>query len=369
MTETRPRPLFSVITVCLNCEDTIGLTLESVSGQTYPRIEHVVIDGASKDRTAEIARAAGVAHLTSEPDRGIYDAMEKGVRAANGDYLIFLNSGDVFYDEGVCADTALFLEAAGYPRIVFGGFMPYVLDPETAYDHDCFTPGRICHTHEVRNRNVLRNQNIHHQSLFYHRVVFRQCSYFAPECPGGSDYFLNAWALAGAGFSARHMPRMVSKFLLGGVSTSNFGRELEDYERQRKIINARFFADGEQNAGVDEYVFRGVLPFAAPGATAAAPERKPPVKPLWWRVFKAAVLSPVYAFLFLFGLLNWLFLLPGAYMLHVLRRGGLHSGRLLRYDVSLDTLYTQNENLKADIDGLRRQVEALERRPDDPRAK
>ena len=93
----------SIITVTYNAEATIERTLESVAMQTYPDIEHLVIDGASKDRTVEIARRYPHAIGVSEPDKGLYDAMNKGLKRATGDYLCFLNAGDKLHSKDTLA--------------------------------------------------------------------------------------------------------------------------------------------------------------------------------------------------------------------------------------------------------------------------
>lgn len=93
----------SIITVTYNAEATIERTLESVAMQTYPDIEHLVIDGASKDRTVEIARRYPHAIVVSEPDKGLYDAMNKGLKRATGDYLCFLNAGDKLHRKDTLA--------------------------------------------------------------------------------------------------------------------------------------------------------------------------------------------------------------------------------------------------------------------------
>lgn len=86
---------FTLITVTYNAEATLERTLRSVAEQTYPYIEHILIDGASKDRTVEIAKNfPHLAKVVSEPDHGLYDAMNKGLRMATGDYVCFLNAGD-----------------------------------------------------------------------------------------------------------------------------------------------------------------------------------------------------------------------------------------------------------------------------------
>ena len=93
------RPKFSIITVTYNAASVIVPTLESVRAQTYSNYEYILVDGGSKDDTVAIAKASGIefAHIISERDKGIYDAMNKGIALATGDYLCFLNAGDAFY--------------------------------------------------------------------------------------------------------------------------------------------------------------------------------------------------------------------------------------------------------------------------------
>lgn len=94
-------PLVSVVTVCYNAASTIENTILSVIKQTYDNIEYVIIDGGSKDGTVDIINKYKdrIAVFISEQDKGIYDAMNKGIKASNGDWIIFRNSGDYFADE------------------------------------------------------------------------------------------------------------------------------------------------------------------------------------------------------------------------------------------------------------------------------
>lgn len=91
-------PLISVITITYNAAATLPPTLESVAAQTFDDFEYLVIDGASSDSTVSLAREASIARTTvvSEKDGGLYDAMNKGLHLAKGDYIIFLNAGDAF---------------------------------------------------------------------------------------------------------------------------------------------------------------------------------------------------------------------------------------------------------------------------------
>ncbi len=104
-----PRPpLVSIITVCYNAAPVLEGTIRSVLGQSYPHIEYLVIDGASTDHTGTIIQLmkslnhrllnAKIFKTISEPDRGLYDAMNKGLKMASGDFVLFLNAGDRLYD-------------------------------------------------------------------------------------------------------------------------------------------------------------------------------------------------------------------------------------------------------------------------------
>ena len=102
----RPAPLFSIITITYNAEQYLAGTIESVVEQRCDDYEYLLIDGGSKDATLAIAERyrSHIDHLVSEPDRGLYDAMNKGLKAARGTYVCFLNAGDHFRDENVLAD-------------------------------------------------------------------------------------------------------------------------------------------------------------------------------------------------------------------------------------------------------------------------
>ena len=98
----------SVVTVCLNTVDTIEETIESVLGQTYSRIEYVIVDGMSIDGTLEVIQKYEKTQrikMVSGKDRGLYHAMNKGIDLCTGDYILFLNSGDVFADRNAVSEV------------------------------------------------------------------------------------------------------------------------------------------------------------------------------------------------------------------------------------------------------------------------
>ena len=115
-------PLFSIVTVTFNASQTLPATLKSVKEQTCRLFEYLVIDGASTDNTVQLAQASGIENIEihSEPDRGLYDAMNKGLGFAKGDYVIFLNAGDSFHSPDTLQHIADAIFLNDYPGIVYG---------------------------------------------------------------------------------------------------------------------------------------------------------------------------------------------------------------------------------------------------------
>ena len=100
----------SIITVCFNAESTIRDTIESVLQQDYNNIEYIIVDGASSDRTLDIInkhKYRGINIIISEPDRGLYDAMNKGIDVSSGDVIAILNSDDVFANKGIISNVVM----------------------------------------------------------------------------------------------------------------------------------------------------------------------------------------------------------------------------------------------------------------------
>ena len=127
------QPRISIITICYNAASTITRTLRSVSAQTYPNIQYLIIDGASKDNTLELVRElAPEAEIYSERDRGIYDAMNKGLDRATGDYVWYVNAGDALASPTTVEDLVR--------ATCTGDILPDVLYGDTrlidAEDHD-----------------------------------------------------------------------------------------------------------------------------------------------------------------------------------------------------------------------------------------
>lgn len=169
----------SVITVCLNAAMHIEGALRSVMDQTYPEVELVVIDGGSSDGTVDIVGQYRdrIGYFVSEPDDGLYDAMNKGARAATGDVLFFLNADDRFCDDRVIGDVARAFQDHPGVELIYG---------DIVWD----TPGgRI---REVQPEKItpkrLARQTIFHQTVFTRKGLFLRTGGFSRDHSIVSDY-------------------------------------------------------------------------------------------------------------------------------------------------------------------------------------
>lgn len=117
-----PTPKFTIITVTYNAEKVLEDTIQSVIAQTYHHVEYIIIDGASKDSTLAIAKRYQdrITHIVSEPDKGLYDAMNKGIALATGDYLCFLNAGDSFHEDDTLQKMVHTINGNELPDVLYG---------------------------------------------------------------------------------------------------------------------------------------------------------------------------------------------------------------------------------------------------------
>jgi len=150
----------SVITVTYNAEHTLERTLKSVRKQTYPAIEHIIVDGNSNDGTVALIHRYENERLKwiSEPDKGLYDAMNKGIKMATGDYLCFLNAGDTFYDTDTVQKTFASSDEGHSPDILYG---------ETAIVDD---NGRFLHMRRLQAPKKLTWKSFKHGMVVCHQA-------------------------------------------------------------------------------------------------------------------------------------------------------------------------------------------------------
>ena len=147
----------TVVTVTYNCENIIEKTVKSVIGQTYKNIEYIIVDGKSSDSTLLklIPYESQISKIISEQDKGIYDAMNKALRFATGDWIIFMNAGDVFCNNKVIAKC--FAEKKDNYAVVFGSW--YCKSQKNIKFCDCNNPF-------YENKRKFKSMGFCHQSVF-----------------------------------------------------------------------------------------------------------------------------------------------------------------------------------------------------------
>lgn len=181
------KPKLSVVTVSFNCRDVIEQTICNVLKQTYGNIEYIVIDGASTDGTKEIIDRYRdrLAYYVSEPDRGIYDAMNKGIRAASGDWILFRNAGDYFFKPTSVEDVFSWYEDRG-EAVIAGGMRCFGRDGYRDKHYD------------GRGADVWQRAYVSHPSAFV-RTSVQKANPYSTRYRIGSDYrFFQQLVLDGA---------------------------------------------------------------------------------------------------------------------------------------------------------------------------
>ena len=198
-------PKISVITVCFNAAHLLNKTIESVLEQTYSELEYIIIDGASKDNTNELVKTFGtsVNSFISEPDSGIYEAMNKGIGISTGELIMFLNAGDYFISKDVLefSVSKMNLEKAD---LFFGRFIwnePKNKDIVLS-DHEWVT-----YTWD------LKESNFPHPSTFYKKHLFNNIGLFDTTYKLGADYDWNMRALIKNKIAFQYMNIATTVFL------------------------------------------------------------------------------------------------------------------------------------------------------------
>lgn len=203
--------MVSVITVCRNAAATLRACLESVAAQTYPAIEYIVVDGASIDGTASLLEhfRPAIATLISEPDRGIYDAMNKGIGVATGDFVLFINADDFLADSSAIEEAMREIAEAPDGDVFYGSLL--VREPTGIVRYDPPAP-----EHAVVEMVL---GCLPHQATFARRAVFSRTGPFDLRWRRHADYDWWLKVLMDPELKVRRITRVVASFLLGGASS------------------------------------------------------------------------------------------------------------------------------------------------------
>lgn len=210
-------PKLSVVTIVYNNVKDIERTLLSVLNQTYQNIEYIVIDGGSADGTQDVIKkyAAQLACYVSERDKGIYDAMNKGLALATGDYVLFMNSGDELYNEETVTDV---FETGTTADIYYG---------ETEmYNHKWESLGqrRHCAPETFTWRSFRHGMSVSHQAIYIKRALIEPFD-LKYKYSADIDWIIKS-AKKASSIVNTHM--YVAKYLVGGISKKKHFASLKE---------------------------------------------------------------------------------------------------------------------------------------------
>ena len=215
------QPKITIITICYNAEACIERTILSVINQTYPNIEYIIIDGNSTDNTLQIVEKYKdkITKIISEPDKGIYDAMNKGLRITTGDWVNFMNAGDSFYSNDVlgkvfCQDYSGISVIWGDAMLIQNGTKQEIFRATPFYNYKLpFRTGKgICH-----------------QSMFFSMSKEKLLQYDL-SYPISADFKL-CYDIYKQGGLFLHVPYIISAFDTTGYSSSNRYKSLVETGR------------------------------------------------------------------------------------------------------------------------------------------
>lgn len=210
------KPLISVITVCRNNAATLERTLHSVMSQDWPFIEHIVVDGASTDGSVAILKSfpQGQPYFISEPDNGIYDAMNKGLTRANGEIICFLNADDQYANSYVLTEVATQMHKFNLDALIadvsfFRKENPLI--PVRRYRSDRFNPNRLSFGWMPA-----------HPALFLSRGIVNRVGYYKTNyhIAGDFEYIVRAFHFNKLRY--QYLSKVMVRMQLGGISTKGW---------------------------------------------------------------------------------------------------------------------------------------------------
>ena len=210
-------PKISVAIVTYNCISTISETLDSVLNQRYDNLEIIIVDGGSDDGTVDLIKNSdSKILLISEPDEGIYDAMNKALNIASGDYIIFLGSDDHFVSYTVLSEV-----------------VSNISDTSSIYYGNVLRPQKLDIYCQKYNRYKLAIKNISHQAIFYPKIVYKNNTYDT-KYQLYADYVYNVKLWKKVTF--KYIPIVVSYYNENGISSK---KEDVLFNKNKKKILSR----------------------------------------------------------------------------------------------------------------------------------
>ena len=199
-------PLISIIIPVFNAGKTLQSTIESILGQSYENFELIIVDGESVDNTKDIITQfqKNIDIFICEKDNGIYDAMNKGIIAANGDWLLFLGGDDVLYNSEIL--TSIFIDS-NFDKVDF-------LYGDVLFKSNSLKYG------EEKDYPTLLDSNICHQSIFYHKKIFETIGQYNLRYQVLADFDMNIKVFKNNSIRKKYIPKIITLFNDQGTSNS-----------------------------------------------------------------------------------------------------------------------------------------------------
>ena len=222
----------SVITATYNSSQTVIDTLESLNQQTYEDIEYIIIDGASSDATLKVVQenCSRIAKIISEPDKGIYDALNKGIKAATGDIIGFLHSDDLFAYPDAIRDLVKTLEAEGTDSVY--------ADLEYVSKEDTSKVVRKWKSGSFSNAKLLSGWMPPHPTFFMKRELYQKLGLFNLKFNIAADYDSILRYLWTNEVSTSYLPKVVTKMRVGGASNRSLKNIVEKTKEDIEALKA-----------------------------------------------------------------------------------------------------------------------------------
>ena len=217
--------MFSIVVVCLNAEDTIVNTLDSILGQKFKDYEIVIKDGCSKDNTLSLIPKDERIHVFVKPDDSVYDAMNQAIDYVNGRYIIFMNCGDSFYDSHVLEN-------------VHSIIMDNHFDGSEVLYGDYSKNGKLYKQTPIVDRKYMINGGLCHQTVFFGEKLFSKYGKFDNKFRICADYELMTRALA-RGCPYMYIEIPICNYLGGGISEKE--ENLIQVKKEGSIVRKRYF--------------------------------------------------------------------------------------------------------------------------------
>jgi glycosyltransferase involved in cell wall biosynthesis len=226
MSENGKCPFISIIMPVYNAGKLIQQALDSITTQTYDHYELLLLDSLSNDSCIPLMKAAEVKdpriRLLLEKDKGIYDAMNKGVELAKGEWLYFMGSDDVFFDKNVLSNIAGFLS----PEV------------DMIYGDSLWIPENVLEEGEC-SPHKLSHQNINHQRIFYRKQLFAEWGNYDLQYKIASDHELNIRFFCNQQIRKQYIPVTIARYHSGGFSANKLD---EVFWKNWKMIFRQNFA-------------------------------------------------------------------------------------------------------------------------------